>query len=545
MEAEARSDSTASTDVKAQRLVAAVRKGDRIERENEMYLAIETLSSEDLRQLVGNGKALEAMVEKMTDIDWQTGRNLFSGLIARWLELDRSAVIAWVPHALDLFPKGKSAGGWMFDALAARMPEEMLALVPSRKEGSDRADIIRRALRNLAAKDSAKAREWLDQCTEPNDRREAETAFHLGLVQSDPLRAIELAESMANRSDAGNLLHSAAVSAGKMGPGILRQLANMPMKPWMATALINQFAERNPNLALELAMNLRGDGNDANSALCTAFAALTKRDPAQSLAKLEGLQGPDLAAAVSAIGYAWAAQDPKAALSWLMQRPVAERSNFNIRSVGESNDTLVMGFSGWMDNAPAEARAWADALPEGATRDMLQARIARALAADGKPAEAIQVLTRLGKAADPKELEEIARAWARRDPQAAADWAITQQPGPAQSRSLAGIVGTWANDDQHGVENWLAQFPPGEARDRSVSAFLWRSSAWTTSKDQRLGEFDTWFDLIDDPWQRALLARSSFWQRKSRDPAAARAWLSSLQNVDPELIRATLRDDPN
>jgi hypothetical protein len=330
-----------------------------------------------------------------------------------------------------------------------------------------------------------------------------------------------------------------------MGPGILRQLANMPMKPWMTAWLISPLTERDPELAMELAMKSRSQGQDANSALCTPFTAMTKRDRALCLAKLEELQGRDLAAAVSAIGYTWAAEEPAAALSWLMQRPAAERSSFNIRNVDKSNDTLVMGFCDWMESAPAEARAWADALPAGATRDMLQAPIAQALAADGRPEEAIQVLARLDKAANPNAVAEIASAWARRDPQAAANWAITQEPGPVQSGALAGIVRAWANDDQQGVENWLSQFPPGDARDRSVKAFLWRWNASTTGTDQRLTEFDTWFDLIDDPWQRALVARSSFWERKSRDPAAARAWLSSLQNVDPELIRATLRDDPN
>jgi hypothetical protein len=291
-------------------------------------------------------------------------------------------------------------------------------------------------------------------------------------------------------------------------------------------------------------MKSRGDGGDNSVALCEAFAAMARRDRSQCLAKLEELQGPDLAAAVSAIGYTWATQDPTAGLAWLMQRPAAERSSYYIRTTG-NNDMLVQGFSDWMGNSPAEAQAWAAALPEGATRDELQSAILRVLASRGEPAEAISALTRLGKAADPAAVAQIAGAWARKDPQAAAEWAISQQPGPAQSRALAEVVGTWANDDQQGVEKWLAEFPPGEARDRSVRAFLWRRNAWTVGEEQRMAEFDTWFGLIDDPWHRALVARSNFFQRKSRDPEAARAWLSSLQNVDPEIIRATLRDHLN
>jgi hypothetical protein len=227
-----------------------------------------------------------------------------------------------------------------------------------------------------------------------------------------------------------------------------------------------------------------------------------------------------------------------------MQRPIAERNDSSTRWVG-SRDTLLQAFSDWMESTPAKARAWADALPAGTTRDTMQSKIALALAARGDPAEATQILARLGQAADPTAVTEVAGAWARKDPQAAADWALAQDAGPTQSRALAGIVGAWANDDQAGVEKWLAQFPPGEARDRSVKAFLWRQNAWTTGREQRIAEFDAWFDLIDDPWQRAAVARSSFYQRKSLDPAAARTWLSSLPNVDPEVIRTTLRDNAN
>ena len=45
------------------------------------------------------------------------------------------------------------------------------------------------------------------------------------------------------------------------------------------------------------------------------------------------------------------------------------------------------------------------------------------------------------------------------------------------------------------------------------------------------------------PWRRALAARSSFFQRKQRDPAGARAWLAALPNVDGELINKILRDN--
>jgi hypothetical protein len=149
----ARPDSVADSDAKAQRLVAAVlRKGNTNERENEMYLAIEAFTAEDFRRIVGDVGSLKAIVEKITGLDWQTGRYLISGLIRRWLELDRGAVTAWAPRALDLFPKDNPAHDWMVEALTTRLPEEMLALLPSRKDASERTDILQNAMRELATK---------------------------------------------------------------------------------------------------------------------------------------------------------------------------------------------------------------------------------------------------------------------------------------------------------------------------------------------------------------------------------------------------------
>ncbi len=538
-------DSPAATDAKAQRLIAAaLRKGRRMERDNELYLAIEAFTAEDFRRLVADAGALKAMAEKLGGIDWETSRDLGSALIARWLAVDPGTVLTWAPRVFELIPAKENARNIVLDALTAKRPEEMLALVPTRKDAAERAEFISRALRELAAHDPAKARAWLAGCTDPADRRVAERAMRLGSVQADPLRAVELAGSIENRQEGRELIRAAAERAAKMGTGVLRQLATTPMPPWMLGSVINELANRDPALAVDLAVKSGADGKNDSSGLQDAFYALAKRDPALAMAKMEGLAGSALADAVSAIGSEWVGREPAAALAWLAARPKAERTNPHRWGYG-TNDTLLTGFADWAKSASGDARAWADALPAGATRDAVQAQFARALADRSEAAEATQVLARLGRAADPGAITDIAGAWARRDPQAAADWAIAQEPGPAQNSALAGIVGTWANDDPHGVEDWLAQFPAGEARDRSVCAFLWRHNAWSEGKAERIAEFDAWFDLIDDPWRRAQAARSSYWQRKQSDPAAARAWLSALPNVDAEVVRMTLRDTRN
>ena len=503
-----------------------------------MYLAIQALTAEDFRRLLAEDGAWKKFATQFQDAGYWAFRDLGPALIARWLTVEPGSIVTWAPRLLDETP-ADDFRLFIIAALAARRPEELLAIVPTRKDAAAREQIIATALGELAKLDLPKARAWLDRCTDPADRKAAEKAVLIGAVQADPLRAIEVAGAMKNRREAFDVLRSAAQSAQAMGPGVLRQLATSPMPPWMVSSLLNVLVNegRDSELAVDLALQSTNDPN-ASSMLRSAFTSLARRDPAQAIARMEGLSEKQRATTVAAIGYEWVGSDPVAALAWLAERPLAERNDPN---GWPSHDPLVMAFANWVEGAAGPARAWADALPPGELRDSMQKQLAWSLAQQGKAAEAARVLEQMGRAADPKTISIIAQKWASRDPQAAADWAIKQPPGAAQSGALASVVAAWANDDPQGVGNWLSQFPAGESRDRSVVAFLSRDNTFVVGSEARIAEFDAWFDLIDDPWQRAQAAVRIFDSRKELDPSEARKWLASLPNVDPDVIQMKLR----
>jgi hypothetical protein len=168
---------------------------------------------------------------------------------------------------------------------------------------------------------------------------------------------------------------------------------------------------------------------------------------------------------------------------------------------------------------------------------------ARMLASTGEVAEATQILSQLGSAADSKTLSTIATSWAQRDPEAAAEWAINQPAGAPQDRAIASVVGAWAKDDPKSAEAWLEQFPPGQTRDRSIVTFLGQGNSWMASRESQIAQFDEWFERIDDPWQRAQAAVRSYWGRRGRDPRGAREWLLSLQKVDAGVINLALQGE--
>ena len=416
--AQSQSTQDATTDSKAQRLVAAaLRKGRAIERDNELYLATEAFTAEDFRRLMMDLGALKAMSEQLDGIAYETAKNLSSAMIGRWVDVDPGAALKWMPRLFELVPK--DGRDFILDPLAAKQPEELLGLVSSRKKASERADIISRALAELAAKDPIKAQAWLSSCTDPADRRVAEKAIRKGIVKADPLRAIELASQISDRREGIELIASAANHAAQIGPGMIRQLATQPVKGWMLPAFLNEFATHDPELAVDLALKSDASGSEKTSSLRTAFTALADRDRELAISRLDGLTGTQRASAVAAIGSIWSAAEPEAALAWLAEKPASERDDPSSSRYG-SKDALLIAFSDWASSGPDAARTWADALPPGQTRDAVQTQMARMLAANGKAAEATQILSQLGTAADPKVLGTIASAWAQRDPAAAA-----------------------------------------------------------------------------------------------------------------------------
>jgi hypothetical protein len=324
-----------------------------------------------------------------------------------------------------------------------------------------------------------------------------------------------------------------------MGVGMLRQLVTTPMPSWMLSNVLNEFAHRDPDTVIDLVKNVEAAGIDLSTPLGMAFSALAQRDRAQAIAKLEGFSGKQLVAAVSTIGADWALSEPAAALNWLASRPAEERID-NPSSYAPS-DCLTTAFGSWVKQETAAARAWADALPAGKTHDAVQRQLASSLTDLGQVEEATKILAGMGDGVDPKAVRDVALIWAQRDPHAAAEWAIAQPDGAMQTQALAAVVNSWANNNSRETQAWLGQFPAGEARDKCVSAFLLRESSWAMSAKEYFVEFDAWFDLIGDPWQRAEMAEHRYQLARQTDPAGARGWLSSVPNVDSERIRMALR----
>jgi hypothetical protein len=542
-------ESSEPTEVKTKRISAAIsRREQNLERGNELYLAIQALTADDFRNLLGDSGAWKEIVEKLSRVSPYppySADTIANALISRWLTVDPD-MGTWAPRALALIQVGGQMNSGdvrgqrlrILDALSKKRPEDVLKLISAGKDADERRDLISSGLRELAAQSPAKASAWLESCTDEKDRAIAEKAIRAGLVQADPLRVVDLTANISDHGELGSLWYAARLKAMKMGPETGRQLAHAPKPVWLSAEVLAWFAQYDPDAAVDLAAKQPLEGNETSWMEMT-FAQLAARDHSLACEKVQSLTGATRVAAIAGIAAEWGGSEPAAALDWVASFPAPERKKTAVLP-GQETDVLLTAFKSWTTADPAAAGRWAEALPPGETRDQVQAQRARALSTLGDLPGAARVLSTLNPP-DPKALSEVACQWTQRDPQAAADWAIAQPSSPLQTQALISVVTTWANDDPQRVADWVAQFPPGDARDRSVMAFLSRDDSWGANNRQVLADFDKWFDLIGDPWQRAKLAQRAYEMRKRTDPAGARSWLSSLPNVDLELIRKALR----
>ena len=537
------------------------------QRSHDLYLSITALTRADFARLLADPPELELLLDEASRPSISFFQGYLSAVLGHWLELEPDLSSWGAPVLLAL---RQNAGEQATDFFAKKQPEKTLGFLASVQDPGARSWIILKGLAELRRQSPAKARAWREahRSDPAAELALADRALRRGAVLENPLAAVELAratkQSEPKTEEAEYLLDLAVKQAGAMGPGTLRQLATEPMEGWMLGRLLPRLAEADPGLAVDLALQSHARGDEVKplvpleftdslllaqtgDPLAVVFGALATRDLSAALERVAEVPGPARGKVNTAIAQQWAQRDPGAALTWLGQRPLEERMNLrpplNNPNPVKSPDTMAQLLGDWVETDPAAAQAWAAALPPGSFERMeAHMTLAQQFARRGDARQALAAATEAGaKTADPEMLGQAAAGWALRDPQAAANWVTTLPTGPAQSRAVAAVVESWSMSDPTGVQAWLAEFPPGEARDLSIAAFLQRPAAFARTPAQATAEFDRWIGAIDDPWQRSLVVRNQFLMLKKRDAAAARAWLQTGPNLDPELKRMLLR----
>ena len=192
-------------------------------------------------------------------------------------------------------------------------------------------------------------------------------------------------------------------------------------------------------------------------------------------------------------------------------------------SAGERELTSAEIFA-WARENPRAAVAWAQALPDGAAKESALENVARGWATVA-PREALdfaqsQVAARISE----KLTAAIVSVWARTELANAQQWITSVPEGSIRSAAVLALVDVLAPRHPPATMSWLEQLPKGEARDAGISQAL---GAWAR-KDAAAAL--TWAEKADigDPRLQNELVFSALSDLVQQDAQRAADWAKAL-----------------
>ena len=272
----------------------------------------------------------------------------------------------------------------------------------------------------------------------------------------------------------------------------------------------------------------------------------------------------------------WANADPNAALAWFKNLDMANDPRFDSllkeRKLNEANlrQHLMVGLVQGLANAdptmasevigevaqgphdrsahrmmhtvvesvlrtnkPAGAVQWAEALPEGQSRNLAMSRVADRYADEDPQAAASWAESYTDNPENANVVGEVGHSWAAKDPNAAVDWVTSLPDSPGKHAGMHRALHQWADNDPAAASEYLATLPDSGVKNAAVSGFS-RRLAW---EDPQAAI--TWAGTISSEKQRAdtMIGVGHAWMRK--DEAAARDWALSAglpENVQQAIL---------
>jgi hypothetical protein len=477
--AEAREDSFT-------RLVSLVRGMKSLEGRAELYRALSMIPAAEI----------PALIERARKLPLKYRNELTAALFERWMELDRTAALAWIRQA------GRGSG--CYQAWAAIAPREALDFLFVSDNGGPFYGPVTAALDRLAGKDFKARLDILGRYPQSPARHDALKSEMGQWALSDPAAALKWLGNLPDDKFRKSLIEDVLPELAKRDPAAaMAQIDGMisGMTPTMVgNGFISNFAK-----------------------------GLAEKDPTLAMQFAEGLppefQVHPMIAAVSA----WAKTDPVAALDWALANGVDPSQHF--RTETASTSTYVLGEG--MNSKPAETAEWLLNLPPGPQRTALlrdalfssRAKVSIDLAKsmfDALPPES-QIRTAYGigyKMVDEGNGEFPAMN----------QW-ISQFPDETvRARAIGGAIGPIFGKSPARAEAALATLPEGPIRDQALSALTnIKSFATPTAAAEQALE-------IRDPIVRYDALDPMMNQWMTRDRQTAEDWLDSQSDLPREWV---------
>jgi hypothetical protein len=337
-----------------------------------------------------------------------------------------------------------------------RTPAQVLdAISEAFKQPSDlkRFSATYEAISELGRNDLAEA---LRRAREENNPI-AIRALERRWAEIDPLGAAKLWAESGGSTKLGDAFFS---SWSKVNPdSALRWFSQLPdgdQKKQARNSILNGVARSDPQRAIDFANQLP-EGTDRTQLVNRALDALSAKDPAQALAAARSLPDGD---------------SRKTALDTVVSKIATTNLEEAQRLIAELPANTVSGATGNVaaaltKNDPSKALAWAETLPEGASRQSAFASLASTWA--GKDVEAVaQWLDKLpGGASRDSAVAGFASRTAPRDPEGATAWASTLPAGEQRNTVLQRTLSIWQRTNAQAASEWISSSPGLSAEERA------------------------------------------------------------------------------
>lgn len=443
-------------------------------------------------------------------------KNRASSIAAEWAKKDPDAAVAWA-NSLEYDSAREESLTEITKTLLKTNPEKAREIIESMPSSSTQAKAGADYAGNLAKTDPAAAMTWLDKNLKGAARLQGIARIASARAESDPEGALRLLRENGVSTQNSFLLVGRTVKSSDQG----------------------------------------ASSNSTSGILDRALRAISAHDPAGAMQFLadNGSIDPGIFKMSSYVpGYLpatlfkdWTDKDPAAAARWVASQPVDETMRILTRTAAAP----------WFATNPAEVRAFAASLPEGAGREAFVQSTATLMAA-GDPNSALVWTTQNGSA---ETLAAVYLSIVGQNPEAAAEHfgAMPETVQSAQLNTLVCSLGqrvpveaarfyeslpperqaavhlgitakTWAKQDPQAASEWITALPPTEAKDTAISGlveYLLRDAA---DPDPQSAAY----------WAAASLTPDTRYQRLSN---VAEAWYQRDPNAATDIRGTTLPDD--
>jgi hypothetical protein len=400
---------------------------------------------------------------------------------------------ALVLERLDAIPlelKG-SVERAAIQSLAQRDPQAAIARLEQTPPGPARQQLVQVIARSYAERDANGALAWA-RSLQPA-APDALPIVLSTIASKEPMRAIDLASEIATPVERTRALQAVAMSAAMQDPSVAKPLLermlalpNDAQRQNAVQSVVSIWASRAPVDAAEwLLSNSEHAPPEAVAQVAVQFARLDAPRAAAFAARLPGdARSPWLRGVASA----YAASDPRAAITWVEQ----------FRGSPEYDDTAIA---------------------------VLQS------AAQYDPVAAARLFETIDRAEYRRSAAgTVAMQWASQDPAAAAAWVSGLRDDGSRMGAMAAVTNLWVTRDAPAARAWVMSQPVSGARDGAVSALV--------SMSARVGAPDTsLLDAFSTEQARLGGVQGAALGIALRDPDEARRFIESNVAAGPQRDR--------